>query len=158
MRYLFLALFIFTFSFDVISAQDDDSTRWYWAVSEADGALLSYSADGDVNRLIENSAEIVSGWRIDDQNALLSILFHDSDQLYLYHLTPTEAQPLILNFDTSEWVLPRDLEHPGYFEASTTLELRAHTSEYALLFVGINPIDNSRAGFSGYLLIDLNSY
>jgi hypothetical protein len=84
-----------------VSAQG--TTTWYYGWNPIDGQLFAYTAEGDVQMLLENVEEVQYITRINDENAFGVFFESDSpEEKHLYFLTPDEARPLTLTFDFAD--------------------------------------------------------
>jgi hypothetical protein len=149
MRQFIITFFLLTLSFNTISAQDDDSTRWYWAVSEANGALMAYTADGRVNTLIEGGVELVRGWRINDYTAVIKVFFFEDNHFYLYKLTRDEILPFSLDFDSSFLNAPKH-DHTTFQDY---MNIFGSTESYLLISL-VTPSDDGEIQSVGLVNIE----
>jgi hypothetical protein len=152
MRYPILACFICFLSFNITSAQDDDSTRWYWALDENTGALLAYTADGSVNTLIDSGVDLIKGWRVDSSAALVQLFMQGDDQLFFYLLYKDDVQPLSPMFDSDILNFPIENDIRYNYAAWDSYEPTQHSGNY-VIFTLSQPYEPIKS-----LLVNLSIY
>ncbi|MEL6271643.1 MAG: hypothetical protein AAFR22_17685, partial [Chloroflexota bacterium] len=76
----------------IVPARAERELRWYWAWREADGAVLAYTAFGDVNVLITD-ARAYRLRRVDDSSAV--VIIEQQNYFAYYYLTPTSAHEIM---------------------------------------------------------------
>lgn len=103
-------------------ASAQDAPTWYYGIRPETGEVFAYTAEGDVNILLEGIEDYTRIMRLNDRSAFG--LFErtdtpDVDQLYA--LTPEAASPLTLSFDL-----------PDVDETEFEYALQAYTDRYAV--------------------------
>jgi hypothetical protein len=83
--------------FGVSRASEKQPQKWYWAWRESSQTLLAYTAEGQVNRLLQGGRvdQILLG---EENTALAAVL--DNAHYSFYKLTSTDAKPIQANFDS----------------------------------------------------------
>jgi len=93
-----LILVVALMLFGVSKAAENQPQKWYWAWREKTQELFAYTADGQVNKILEG-VPVDQIWLSGENMAIALVL--DEKQYSFYKLTSTEAIPIKATFDTS---------------------------------------------------------
>lgn len=98
------ALFYSLLLIVVFSVNTQATTIYHWAVDNTSNEVISFTAQGDVQRLLRGweSPSHFTGLRIDSQRAVIIVVDQQAPDWNLYILTPDEVLPVTYTFDKSQ--------------------------------------------------------